>query len=66
MATHSSILAWKNPWTEESGRLQFMRSQRVGHDLVSEHTHTCIYVWVCACISRPFFKIFYLFGCGGS
>ena len=32
MATHSSILAWKIPWTEESGRLQSMRSQRVGHD----------------------------------
>ena len=32
MATHSSILAWKIPWTEESGRLQSMVSQRVGHD----------------------------------
>ena len=32
MATHSSILAWKIPWTEETGSLQFMRSQRVGHD----------------------------------
>ena len=32
MATHSSILAWKIPWTEESGRLQSMRSQRVEHD----------------------------------
>ena len=32
MATHSSILAWKIPWTEESGRLQPMRSQRAGHD----------------------------------
>ena len=32
MATHSSILAWKIPWTEEPGRLQFMESQRVGHD----------------------------------
>ena len=32
MATHSSILAWKIPWTEEPGRLQFMGSQRVGHD----------------------------------
>ena len=31
MATHSSILAWKIPWTEEPGRLQSMRSQRVGH-----------------------------------
>ena len=32
MATHSSILAWKIPWTEEPGRLQSMESQRVGHD----------------------------------
>ena len=32
MATHSSTLAWKIPWMEESGRLQFMGSQRVGHD----------------------------------
>ena len=32
MATHSSTLAWKIPWMEESGRLQFMGSQRFGHD----------------------------------
>ena len=32
MATHSSILAWKIPWTEAPGRLQSMGSQRVGHD----------------------------------
>ena len=32
MATHSSILAWKIPWTEEHGRLQSLGSQRVGHD----------------------------------
>ena len=32
MATHSSILAWRIPWTEEPGRLQSMGSQRVGHD----------------------------------
>ena len=32
MATHSSILAWKIPWTQEPGRLQSMWSQRVGHD----------------------------------
>ena len=31
MATYSSILAWKIPWTEEAGRLQSMGSQRVGH-----------------------------------
>ena len=32
MATHSSTLAWKIPWTEKSGRLQSMGSQRAGHD----------------------------------
>ena len=32
MATHSSILAWEVPWTEEPGRLQSMWSQRVGYD----------------------------------
>ena len=32
MATHSTILAWRIPWTEKPGRLQSMGSQRVGHD----------------------------------
>ena len=32
MATHSSILAWRIPWTEEPGGLQSTGSQRVGHD----------------------------------
>ena len=32
MASHSSTLAWKIPWTEKPGRLQSMGSQRVGHD----------------------------------
>ena len=32
MATHSSIFAWKIPWTEEPGGLQSMGSQRVGHN----------------------------------
>ena len=32
MATHSSILAWEIPWTEEPGGLQSMGLQRVGHD----------------------------------
>ena len=32
MTTHSSILVWKVPWTEEPDGLQPMRSQRVGHD----------------------------------
>ena len=40
MATHSSILAWKIPWTEEPGRLQSMGWQRVRQDLATNtHTH---------------------------
>ena len=37
MATHSNILAWEVPCTEESGWLQSMGSQRVGYDLVTDH-----------------------------
>ena len=36
MATHTSVLAWKIPWTEEPGGLQFMGLQRVGHDLATK------------------------------
>ena len=36
MATHFSILTWKIPWTEESGGLQSMGSQRVEHNLVTK------------------------------
>ena len=32
MASHSSVLAWRIPWTEKPGELQYMVSQRVGHD----------------------------------
>ena len=32
MATHSTILAWRSPWTEKPGGLQFMGSQRVRHN----------------------------------
>ena len=37
MATHSSILDWRIPWTEEPGRLQSVGSQRVRYDLETEH-----------------------------
>ena len=39
MATHSSIPAWRIPWTEEPGGLQSMGLQRVGHNRAT-HTHT--------------------------
>ena len=40
MATHSSIRAWRVPWTEEPGGLQFIGSQRVRHE-AAEHAPTC-------------------------
>ena len=53
MSTHSNILAWRIPWSEERGGLQSMGSQRVGHDwaantftlahITHTHVHRCIY-----------------------
>ena len=40
MATHSLILAWRIPWTEDPGGLQSIGSQRVGHDWVTKHSTT--------------------------
>ena len=40
MATHSSILAWRIPWTEEPGGLQSTGLQRVGHDWATSLTHS--------------------------
>ena len=48
MATHSSILAWKIPWTEEPGRLQSMESQRIRHDWACTETGMCIYLFILA------------------
>ena len=42
MATHFSILAWRIPWTEETGRLQSMGSQRVGHYCSDLHKYACV------------------------
>ena len=43
MATHSNILAWRIPWTEEAGRLQSVGSHGVRHDRATEDrvTHDC-------------------------
>ena len=46
MATHSSILAWKTPWTEEPGGLQSMGSQRVRHDLVTKQQQVVLHSWI--------------------
>ena len=42
MATHSSVLAWEIPWTEEPGRLQFMGLQRVRHDWATEQQQNLV------------------------
>ena len=52
MATHSSILAWKIPGTEESGRLQSMRSQRVGHDWATSLRFTSLYAIFIECLIK--------------
>ena len=66
MATHSSVLAWRIPWTEEPGGLQSMESQRVGHDWA--HTHMgaiyiniCVYIFMCMYIC----VYIYIYGWGG-
>ena len=62
MATHSSILAWRIPWTGEPGGLQFMASQRVGQDRAADtnththkHTHCGFHFIEFACIPSLFF-----------
>ena len=52
MAVHSSILAWRIPWTEEPGRLQSMGSQRVRHDWTTNSTLYRDKVWYSNCPTR--------------
>ena len=47
MATHSSILAWRIPWTEKPGGLQSITSPRVGHDWVTKHNSTASFKFSC-------------------
>ena len=55
MAIHSSTIAWKIPWTEEPGWLQFTGSQRVGHD--GETSLSLSFTWESACnAGRPRFS----------
>ena len=46
MASLSSILAWKIPWTEKPGWLQSMGPQRIRHNLATKHAHTQILIQV--------------------
>ena len=58
MATHSSTLAWKIPWTEEPGRLQSMGSQRVGHDWETTlHFTSLLLFYICLLLFHIFFFI---------
>ena len=52
MATHSSIPAWRIPWTEEPDGLQSIVLQKVRHDWVTQQTYTnaCVCVSVCVCV----------------
>ena len=62
MAPHSSILAWRIPWTEEPGRLQSVGSLRVGHFTLTFHfhalekemaTHSSVFAWRIPGVGEP-------------
>ena len=57
MTTHSNILAWRIPWTEEPSGLQSMGSQRVGHDCV---TNTFIFIEIEIEIDYTYGYVFFL------
>ena len=54
MAIHSSIPAWRIPWTEEPGGVQFMGAHRIGHDWAPTHIHTTC--WELGMASHSFLK----------
>ena len=56
MATHSNILAWNVPWTEEPGGLQSMGSQRVRHDWVTAQHSTPVHRVYCHPSPPPFWE----------
>ena len=62
MATHSSTLTWRIPWTEKPGGLQFMWLQRIGHDWATKHrtayTHIYFQIYIYIYIYTYIFKIF--------
>jgi len=57
MATHFSIAPWRTPWTEETGRLQSMESQRIGHDWATYILFRSLY-WICYTISSVIYVLF--------
>ena len=64
MATHSSALAWKIPWTEEPGRIQSMELQSVRHDWATSlytlhiNSHSCVLIYVQGHIYLYYHKLF--------
>ena len=62
MATHSSILAWEMPWTEEPGELQSMGSQRVGHDWATKRERQVVQRLSMRDVSVSVFEGYYLWG----
>ena len=67
MATHSSILSERTPWTEEPGRLQSMGSQRVGHDLATEQQQQSVddqyKFYICEDVYKISLTVIYTFSC---
>ena len=69
MATYSSILAWRIPWTEDPGGLRFRGSQKVGRNVTSEHTCLFLYaahlsvgdLWKCFSCYTPWPFHYYVF-----
>ena len=66
VATHSSVLAWRIPWTEEPGRLQSMGSQRVRHGRETQHSTVTsevqpTYVTGHLCFSTEAWKFLHIF-----
>ena len=70
MATHSSTLAWRIPWTEEPGGLQSMGSQRVRHDChygvnhngkerKQKHLCVCITESLCCTAESPVYQLYF-------
>ena len=61
MATHSRILAWKNPWTEEPGRLQSMGLLIVGHDWATDWAYTQLYWTTCPSLLKYIYTYVYMY-----
>ena len=59
MATHSSVLVWKIPWTEEPGGLQSMESQSPTR--LSTHTQLCVLEYISEVNIRPTNRLYLLF-----